>query len=179
MTGGGGPDPHGRPGMPSVPGVPDVPAVPDLSDVLPGSALGVPPASGLGALGDVQLLAVMLRNDRNDVASYARVLTGSLGDALPPGVVDVEYQRSLGDRMAGRPGRPVRLIVRGTDRKLELAEGARGTVQAQTRKVVGGVVIARKQIGIDEWVQQFAAELSALAAANASARQALAALLGM
>ena len=139
----------------------------------------VPPASGLGALGDVQMLAAMLRNDRDDVASYARVLTGSLGDALPPGVVDVQYQRSMGDRMAGRPGRPVRLIVRGNDRELELSEGSRGGVEATSRKIVGGVVIARRQIGIDEWVQQFAAELSAIAAANAAARQALAALLGL
>jgi hypothetical protein len=139
----------------------------------------VPPASGLGPLGDVQMLAAMLRNDRDDVASYARVLTGSLGDALPPGVVDVEYQRSMGDRMAGRPGKPVRLILRGNDRELELSEGSRGAVEATSRKVVGGVVIARKQIGIDEWVQQFAAELSGMAAANAAARQALAALLGL
>ncbi|MET3805672.1 hypothetical protein ABIB25_002676 [Nakamurella sp. UYEF19] len=148
----------------------------------PAGPQGIPaglPSSGLGPLGDVQVLAAMLRNDRNDVASYARVLTGSLGDALPPGVVDVEYQRSLSDRMSGRPGRPVRLTVRGADRELELSEGARGAVEAQIRKVVGGVVISRKQIGIDEWVQQFAGELTTLAAANANARRALAALLGL
>ena len=93
--------------------------------------------------------------------------------------MDVEYQRSMGDRMAGRPGKPVRLIVRGPERELELSQDSRGAVQAQSRKVVGGVVISRKPIAIDEWVQQFAAELSALAAANAAARQALAALLGL
>ncbi|SDO79383.1 hypothetical protein SAMN04515671_2005 [Nakamurella panacisegetis] len=136
-------------------------------------------SSGLGPLGDVQLLAAMLHNDRNDVASFARVLTGALGEALPRGVVEVQYERSMGDRMAGRPGRPVRLTVRGTDRELDLAEGRHGAVQAQVRKVVGGVVISRKEIGIDEWVRQFAAELSAQAAQNAAARQALAALLGM
>lgn len=151
----------------------------------PAGELGVPavvdgqPASGLGPLGDVQLLAAMLRSDRTDVASYARVLVGSLGDALPPGLVDVEYQRSIGDRMAGRPGQPVRLIVRGAERELELSQDSRGAVQAQSRKVVGGVIISRKQIGVDEWVQLLAAELSALAAANAAARQALADLLGL
>lgn len=135
--------------------------------------------SGLGPLGDVQVLAAMLRTDRNDVASYVRVLTGALGDALPAGVVDVQYDRSLGDRMAGRPGRAVRLTMRGADRELELAEGRRGTVEAQSRKVVGGVVISRKPVGIDEWVRQFAEELSTLAAQNAAARQALASLLGL
>jgi hypothetical protein len=135
--------------------------------------------SGLGPLGDIQVLAAMLRNDRDDVASYARVLGGALGDALPAGMVDVGYQRSMGDRMAGRPGTPVRLTVRGADTELELADGAHGAVTAQVRKVVGGVVISRKPIGIDEWVRLFAVELSARAAENAAARRALAELLGM
>ncbi len=135
--------------------------------------------SGLGPLVDIQVLAAMLRNDRDDVASYARVLSGALGDALPAGMVDVEYQRSMGDRMAGRPGKPVRLTLRGSDAELELADGARGSVAAQVRKVVGGVVISRKQVGIDEWVRLFAAQLSARAAESAAARKALADLLGL
>lgn len=146
----------------------------------PGSeGQGVLQPSGLGPLVDLQVLAAMLRSDRDDVASYVRVLGGALGDALPAGMVDVEYQRSMGDRMAGRPGKPVRLTVRGPDSELELADGARGAVTAQVRKVVGGVVISRKQVGIDEWVRLFAAQLSARASENAAARQALADLLGM
>ena len=135
--------------------------------------------SGLGPLGDVQVLAAMLRNDRDDVASYARVLTGALGDALPLGLVEVDYDRSMGDRLAGRPGHPIRLTLRGDDRELELTQGRHGAVEAQVRKVVGGVVISRKAVGIDEWVRQFAEELSARAAHSAAARQALAALLGL
>jgi hypothetical protein len=146
-----------------------------MSSLEPG---GIQP-SGLGPLGDIQMLASMLRSDRNDVASYVSVLSGALGDALPPGVVDVEYQRSLGDRMSGRPGRPVKLMLHGADRELQLSDGARGSVDAQVNKVVGGVVISRKQVGIDEWVRQFAEMLAATAAQNAAARQALAALLGM
>ena len=133
--------------------------------------------SGLGPLGDVQLLATLLRSDREDVASYARVLSGALGDALPPGVVDVEYERSMGDRLAGRPGRPVRMTVQGTDRVLELSQTRTG-VQAMVRSSVRGVVISRKEVGIDEWVAQLAAELSAMAERNAAARQALERLLG-
>jgi len=135
--------------------------------------------SGIGALGDIQLLSAMLGNDRSDVASYVRVLTGALGDALPAGVVEVDRQRSLGDRMAGRPGTPVGLIIRGADRELELTQRPHGSVEAQVRKVVGGVVISRRQVPIDEWVRQFAEVLMEQTAQNAAARQALAALLGM
>ncbi len=135
--------------------------------------------SGIGALGDIQLLSAMLGNDRSDVASYVRVLTGALGDALPAGVVEVDRQRSLGDRMAGRPGTPVGLIIRGADRELELTRRPHGSVGAQVRKVVGGVAISRRQVPIDEWVRQFAEVLMEQTAQNAAARQALAALLGM
>jgi len=121
----------------------------------------------------------MLGNDRSDVASYVRVLTGALGDALPAGVVEVDRQRSLGDRMAGRPGTPVGLIIRGADRELELTRRPHGSVGAQVRKVVGGVAISRRQVPIDEWVRQFAEVLMEQTAQNAAARQALAALLGM
>jgi hypothetical protein len=133
--------------------------------------------SGLGPLGDVQLLASMLRSDREDVESYARVLTGALGDALPAGMVDIEYQRSMGDRLAGRPGRPVALTVRGDGRMLDLTQ-TRGGVQAVVRVVVRNVIISRKEVGVDEWLRQLAAELSNQAEHNAAARQALQRLLG-
>jgi hypothetical protein len=133
--------------------------------------------SGLGPLGDVQLLASMLRSDREDVESYARVLTGALGDALPAGMVDIEYQRSMGDRLAGRPGRPIALTVRGDGRMLDLTQ-TRGGVQAVVRVVVRNVIISRKEVGVDEWLRQLAAELSAQAEHNAAARLALERLLG-
>src|ERR1700712_490999 len=98
--------------------------------------------SGLGPLGDVQLLATMLRSDREDVESYARVLTGALGDALPAGMVNIRYQRSLGDRLAGRPAMPIALTVQANDRILELEQTRHG-VQAMVRVVVRGVIISR------------------------------------
>ncbi len=134
--------------------------------------------SGLGPLGDVQLLASMLRSDREDVESYARVLTGALGDALPPGMVTIRYQRSLGDRLAGRPAKPIALTVQGNDRLLELTQTRTG-VQAMVRVVVRGVVISRKEVGLDEWLRQLAAELSVQAEQNAAARKALERLLGL
>ena len=133
--------------------------------------------SGLGPSGDVALLAAMLRADRADVASYARVLTSTLADALPDGMVEVEQRRGIGDRMAGRDGRTVAVVVHGVDRELELREGPRG-VEAQVRQVVRGVVISRKAVGIDEWLQALAEDLTRIAARDAAAREALERFLG-
>lgn len=134
--------------------------------------------SGLGPMGDVQLLAAMLRADRADVASYARVLSGALADALPPGMVEVEYKRGLSDRMAGREGRAVAVLVHGEDRDLELREGGHGRVEAQVRQVVRGVVISRRAVGVDEWLHALAEDIARLAARDAAARAVLARLLG-
>ena len=43
----------------------------------------------------------MLRADRADVASYARVLTSTLAGALPDGMVEVEQRRGLADPCRG------------------------------------------------------------------------------
>jgi hypothetical protein len=129
--------------------------------------------SGLGPSGDVALLASMLRADRADVASYARVLTDALGAALPAGMVEVEHRRGLADRVAGRDGRAVAVVVHGVDRELELREGPRGAVEAQVRQVVRGIVISRRTVGVDEWLQALAEDLTRTAARDAAARAAL------
>ena len=133
--------------------------------------------SGLGPMGDVQLLAATLRSDRADVESYARVLSGALAGALPAGMVEIEHKRGLADRMAGREGRAVAVVVHGQDRELELREGARGGVEAQVRQVVRGVVISRKAVGVDEWLHALAEDLTRIAARDAAARAALERLL--
>ncbi|HVW43709.1 MAG TPA: hypothetical protein VHC18_20405 [Amycolatopsis sp.] len=131
----------------------------------------------LGPGWDMHLVIATLRADRSDVESYTRVLTHTLGDALPEGMVEIDHRRSMADRMAGRPGRPVAVRVHGHDRDLELREGKRG-VDAEVRTVVRDVVISRKSIGIDEWLSLLADELGKLAERDATARAALARLLG-
>ena len=133
--------------------------------------------SGLGPMGDVQLLAAMLRADRTEIASYARVLSGALAQALPPGMVEIGYQRSVGDRLARRPGRAVRLVVHGEDRDLELGERGDGRIAAQLQQVVRGVVISRRSIGLEEWLQALAEDITRAAARDTAARQALERLL--
>jgi hypothetical protein len=127
----------------------------------------------------VDLLADALsaNADLADVAMFARVLTQSFGQALPPGMVDVDYDRTLSDRLAGRPGTPVALRLTFPERRLEL-RATRGWPDAEVQQVVRGVVLSRKQVPVDEWVRVLAAELTALAESNAAARAALAALLG-
>jgi hypothetical protein len=133
--------------------------------------------SGLGPMGDVQLLAASLRTDRTDVASYARVLTGALHDALPPGMVEVDRRRGLADRMAGREGRAVAVVVYGEGRQLALREGPRGAVEAEVRQVVRDVVISRRTVTIEQWLQALAEDLTRVAARDAAARAALERLL--
>jgi hypothetical protein len=133
--------------------------------------------SGLGPMGDVHLLVAALRSDRADVESYARVLSAVLGDALPAGMVEVVRQKSLSDRMAGREGSPVALLVQSEDRKLELRAAKHGGVAAEVHRIVRGVVISRKSIGVEEWLEQLAEELAKLANRDASARAALARLI--
>jgi hypothetical protein len=133
--------------------------------------------SGLGPMGDVQLLAATLGSDRADVGSYARVLTGALHDALPTGMVEVDRRRGLADRMAKRDGRAVAVVVHGEDRQLAMHEGAHGTVEAEVRQVVRGVVISRRTVTIEEWLQALAEDLTRVAARDAAARAALERLL--
>jgi hypothetical protein len=125
----------------------------------------------------MHVMIAALRADRSDVESYTRVLTHTLGDALPDGMVEVEYRRSMSDRVSGRPGQAIAVQVHGLDRDLELRQGKRG-VDAEVRKVVRDVVISRKAIGIDEWLTMLAEELGKLAERDAAARAALDRLLG-
>jgi hypothetical protein len=125
----------------------------------------------------MHMMIAALRADRSDVESYTRVLTSTLGDALPDGMVEVEYRRSVGDRVSGRQGQPVAVRVHGQDRDLELRQGKRG-VDAEVRTIVRDVTISRKSIGIDEWLTLLAEELGKLAERDAAAREALSRLLG-
>jgi hypothetical protein len=52
----------------------------------------------------LEMVTAALRADSTDIAIYARVLTESLGESLPPGCVTVERSRSMSDRVQNRPG---------------------------------------------------------------------------
>lgn len=134
--------------------------------------------SDLGPTGELHMIAAALRSDTSDIASYTRVLTTTLGAALPAGMVTVERKRTLADRMAGREGQPVALTVTTPDEELELRQHGHGQVRGEIRQVVRGVVIKRRPAAVDEWLVALAAVLAGLAQRSASARAALADLLG-
>ncbi|WP_067813214.1 hypothetical protein [Actinomadura kijaniata] len=117
-------------------------------------------------------VAAALRQNSADVSAYAKVLTTTLGDALPPGCVTVERARSLGDRMRGRDGRVSRVIVRLGDTTLYLTD-TRDRFVPEVHHEVRGVVLSREQVSIDAWVAELTRELVAYADANARAAAAL------
>lgn len=128
--------------------------------------------------GTVDLVAAALTSsaDFSDVAMFIRVFTRSFAQTLPAGMVDTEYARSMGDRLAGRPGTPVALTISFPERRLEL-RATKGWPDAEIQQVVRGVVLSRRQVDVAEWIRTLAAELTDLAARNSAARAALAALL--
>ena len=117
-------------------------------------------------------VAAALRRDAADLATYARVLSTTLGETLPPECVEIEYDRSLADRMRGRPGEVRTVTVRLGDRTLLLAmEGRRP--RTEIAHEVRGVVLSRDPVGFDAWVAELARQMTAYAAGNARAAEAL------
>lgn len=127
---------------------------------------------------DVPMLAAALRADATDLDAYAAVLTSTLAEALPAGMVAVERDRSLRDRLAGRPGVVRSVRVQAGNDGLELLRGPAGP-QARVVTEVAGVVIARREVGLAEWSELLAQHLSVMAAQSAAARAALSNLLGL
>lgn len=162
--------------MTSAPGGPGEPALP--GDGGESRALEPAGAGGLGAEPEgVDMLAAALRADRMDLASYERVLFSSLADSLPAGVVEIQRERSMADRVAGRPGRATAIRVRLAGESLEIAE-RRGVLAASIAREVRGVTISRRDVSVAEWSHRLAELLEAAAAESASTRAALARLLG-
>jgi len=69
----------------------------------------------------LDMVTAALRADSTDVAIYARVLAQSLGEALPADCVSVERDRSMSDRMRGRPGEISKIVARLGELQMTLA----------------------------------------------------------
>ena len=127
---------------------------------------------------DVDALASALRADTSDLDTYARVLGKSLSEALPAGMVTVDHERSLRDRLAGGAGVVRALHIAVGDWQLDLVRERDGALDARIAQRVRGVVISSKSVGVDEWVHSLAVHLAERAQASATARAALSRLLG-
>ena len=118
------------------------------------------------------MVTAALRLDSADVAVYARVLTKSLSEALPPGYVTVERERSMSDRMRGRPGEISKVAIRLGDQLMTL-EVKNGQPAAEICREVRGVVLSRQNVPLQQWASALASALVQHAETNAQAAQAL------
>ena len=121
----------------------------------------------------LEMITAALRADSADVALYARVLTESLGDALPPGCVQVDRARTMSDRMHGRPGEVRKITVRLGEKVLTLTVQPGRPPAAEICREVRGVVLSRQPAGLQEWVDDLARELVAQARQNAQTAEVL------
>ncbi len=94
---------------------------------------------------DLDLVTAALRADSADATIYAQVLTESLGESLPPGCVTIERDRSVSDRMHGRPGKVSKITVRLGEQVMTLAVRA-GQPNAEILREVRGVVLSRQPV---------------------------------
>jgi hypothetical protein len=120
----------------------------------------------------LEMVTAALRMDSADVAVYARVLTKSLGEALPPEYVTVERERSMSDRMRGRPGEISKVAVRLGDQIMTLTV-KNGRPIAEICREVRGVVLSRQSIPLQQWASALASALVEHAENNAQAAAAL------
>ena len=120
----------------------------------------------------LEMVTAALRLDSADVAVYTRVLTKSLSEALPPGYVTVERERSMSDRMRGRPGEVSKVAIRLGDQLMTL-EVKNGQPAAEICREVRGVVLSRQNVPVQQWASALASALVLHAENNAQAAQAL------
>ena len=120
----------------------------------------------------LDLVTAALRADSTDVAIYARVLAQSLGEALPGDCVTVERDRTMSDRMKGRPGEISKVVARLGELQMTLAV-RNGQPVAEVCRAVRGVVLSRQTVPVHQWAAALASGLVAYAEENAQAAQAL------
>jgi hypothetical protein len=120
----------------------------------------------------LEMVTAALRVDSSDAALYASVLTKSLSEALPPDYVTVERERSVSDRMRGRPGEVSKIAVRLGDQVMTLAV-KNGQPAAEICREVRGVVLSRQTVPVQQWAAALASALVSHAESSAQAAEAL------
>jgi hypothetical protein len=118
------------------------------------------------------MVTAALRVDSSDAAIYASVLTNSLSEALPPEYVTVERERSMSDRMRGRPGEVSKVEVKLGDQVMTLAV-KNGRPTAEICRQVRGVVLSRQSVPLQQWAATLASALVSHAESSAQAAEAL------
>jgi hypothetical protein len=114
---------------------------------------------------DIELVAASLRADASDLRIYVEQLARKLEQSFP-GLCQV--------RRAGILGKgPVRTIsLEFGDNRYELEFG-NGSVTAHRSSVVRGITLKSEELGLDQWIDSLATEVSAEAARSERGRLAL------
>jgi len=120
----------------------------------------------------LDMVTAALRADSSDIAIYAKVLTESLGESLPPDCVLVDRDRSVSDRMKGRPGQVTKITIRLGDQVLTLRLTG-GAPVAEVCREVRGVVLSRQTVPVGQWAAELAKALVSHAERNADTAEAL------
>jgi hypothetical protein len=120
----------------------------------------------------LDMVTAALRADSTDIAIYARVLTQSLGEALPPDCVKVDRKQSMSERMRGKPGEITKVAVQLGDLQMTLGV-QNGRPSAEICRAVRGVVLSRQTVPLHEWIEALAGALVTHAQEHAEAAVAL------
>src|SRR6266446_4615720 len=105
--------------------------------------------------------------EHNDALSLDMVTA-----ALPGDCVAVERDRTMSDRMRGRPGEISKIVAKLGELQMTLAV-RNGQPVAEICRAVRGVVLSRQTVPIGEWAATLAGALVSYAEQNAQAAQAL------
>jgi hypothetical protein len=120
----------------------------------------------------LDMVTAALRADSSDIAIYAKVLTESLGDALPANCVTIDRNRSMSDRIQGRPGAVSKITVRLGEQVMTLRLTG-GAPNAEICREVRGVVLSRQPVQVGQWAAELAKALVSHAEQNAQTAEAL------
>src|ERR1700685_1515142 len=100
------------------------------------------------------------------MTEHEDALAQSLGEALPSEFVTVDRDRSVSDRMRGRPGEISPIAVQLGDQQITLS-ARNGQAVAEGGRAGTAVVLSRQTTPIHEWAAALAAGLVAYAEQNA------------
>ena len=127
------------------------------------------PTGGMG----FELLAASLRADAGDTGAFLEALAAKLGGALPQ---RVRVERGGGLFSHQHPVRRLAANLGEWDYMIEAGPG--GSLNAARTHAVRGIALKSEALGLDEWIDDLAADLATLAQRSAQDRAALQRLLG-
>jgi hypothetical protein len=132
------------------------------------------PSEGPQSNLDLELLAAQLRRSADDLSLYSGMLLTVLSAALPPSLVEVRREGRFKARLGGREPAVLGISVSINEWRYDLDRAGVGAMPVlKMSHQSGGVVMASKKVGVDEWCRGLAADLAKVAGTNSAAIEAL------